>query len=118
MFLTIVDDFTRVTWTHLMKSKTNSYALMIQFLNFINTQFHVKVQRIRTNNVPDLVEGEIKQMFIQTIENQRSCSRTPQQNVVERKHRHLLETARSLLLQSKLPLRYWGILGYIGVSVY
>lgn len=34
---------------------------------------------------------------------------TPQQNwTVERKHRYLLDTARSILFYANLPLKFWG----------
>jgi histone deacetylase 1/2 len=37
-----------------------------------------------------------------------SCTHTSQQNgVVERKHRHLVETGLALLAHSSLPLCYW-----------
>ena len=43
------------------------------------------------------------------ILHQFSCAYTPQQNeVVERKNRHLVETARTLLLHHKVPQRFLG----------
>ncbi|GJV35020.1 retrovirus-related pol polyprotein from transposon TNT 1-94 [Tanacetum coccineum] len=40
---------------------------------------------------------------------QTSCTDTPQQNgVAERKHRHLIETARSFLLSADVPSVFWG----------
>jgi len=40
---------------------------------------------------------------------QSSCHYTPQQNgVVERKNRHLIETAWTLLLHANLPPKFWG----------
>ena len=43
------------------------------------------------------------------IIHQSSCAHTPQQNgVAERKNRHLVETARTILLHGNVPFRFWG----------
>ena len=40
---------------------------------------------------------------------QTSCTNTPQQNgVAERKNRHLLEIARSMMFSMQVPKPYWG----------
>lgn len=47
-----------------MKHKIDSCDLMIELLNFVGTQFNVNVQSIRTDNAPDLVESDMKKLFM------------------------------------------------------
>ncbi|XP_056691697.1 uncharacterized protein [Spinacia oleracea] len=88
---------------------TRPFKLLHQFLVDVATQFELSVKHIRSDNALDLTEGKMKELFLNKgILHQKSCSYTPQQNgVVERKHKHLLETTRALAFQSKLPDRYW-----------
>ncbi|XP_060188475.1 uncharacterized protein LOC132617483 [Lycium barbarum] len=39
-FLTIVDDYSRCTWTHLMGAKNNAFDLLKAFIAMVDTQFH------------------------------------------------------------------------------
>ncbi|XP_075088221.1 uncharacterized protein LOC142170257 [Nicotiana tabacum] len=76
------------------------------FMWIYGNQFHSSIQTLRSDNAFELGSStEVVSFFsAQGILHQTSCPHTPQQNgVVERKHKHLLETARSLLFQSKLP---------------
>ncbi|GJR67772.1 retrovirus-related pol polyprotein from transposon TNT 1-94 [Tanacetum coccineum] len=53
----------------------------------------------------------------QGIVHQKSMVYTPQQNaIVERKHRHLLDTARALKFHSGLPNKFWGCLCFATVT--
>lgn len=109
-FLTIVDDFTRTTWTHLMSHKSNSLTILKAFVTFAKTQFEKPAKVIRSDNDMEFCSHEANQFYSQKgILHQSTCVETPQQNgIVERKHKHLLETARALLFQSKLPIKFWG----------
>ncbi|XP_074310098.1 uncharacterized protein LOC141645801 [Silene latifolia] len=95
-FLTIVEDFTRCTWTHLLTCKSSAFSFIKAFLKMVDTQFDKKVKIIRSDNALELGRSNaISQSFIDNgIIHQTSCIHTPQQNgVVERKHKQLLETA-------------------------
>jgi len=111
-FLTIVDDFSRATWTYLLSTKSSVFPTLKSFLSLIERQFSAKVKIIRSDNAYELGAGIHLSEFFSSkgIIHQTSCVGTPQQNgVVERKHRHLLETCRALLYQSHLPKKFWGI---------
>ena len=77
----------------------------------IFTQFNAKIKIFRSENALELGSSRAATQFFQSkgIIHQTNTRDTPQQNgIVERKHRHLLETARALFVQSKLPIIFWG----------
>lgn len=114
-FLTIVDDCTRVTWVYLLKDKSSVITVFPEFLAFVETQFTTSVKAIRTDNAPELSFTSL--LKTKGIQHYFSCAYTPQQNyVVERKHQHILNVARSLLFQSNIPLDYWG--DFIQTAIY
>ncbi|XP_019235365.1 PREDICTED: uncharacterized protein LOC109215706 [Nicotiana attenuata] len=41
-FHTIVDDYTRATWTHLMGAKSNAFDLLKAFISMVETQFQLE----------------------------------------------------------------------------
>ena len=107
-FLTIVDDFTRFTWVHLMSLKSNTQSLIKSFFSWVKTQFNRDIKILRSDN-----GGEFTSLRSFLDERgtifQHTCAYTPQQNgVVERKHCHLLNVARALRFQANLPLQFWG----------
>ena len=99
-FLTIVDDFSRATWTHLMVTKDEAISILKSFVTMVLTQFHAHVKTIRSDNSLEFSKsGEALEFFNKHgLTHQTSCVQTPQQNgIVERKHKHLLEVSRALL---------------------
>jgi len=108
-FLTLADDYTRSTWTHLMVTKDEAFHLIRSFVAMVKTQFNRVVKVLRSDNALELgLSNEALDFFASTgITHQTSCTQTPQQNgVVERKHKHLLEVSRALLFQSNLPIKF------------
>lgn len=109
-FLTQVDDNSRMTWVYLLQNKSYYGATLQDFCSYVENHFHSSIKTIRTDYAPEFSDKFcIKFMREHGIVHQTTCSHRPQQNArVERKHRHILEVARALKLQSGLPNTYWG----------
>lgn len=109
-FLTLVDDFSRVTWLYLLEHKSDYLSSMRTFLNYVKTHFKTTIKVIRSDNALEFSDKECIHFYAQNgILHQKSCIFKPQQNArVERKHRQILEVARTLKFQSGVPIHYWG----------
>ncbi|CAM8999548.1 unnamed protein product [Rhodiola kirilowii] len=109
-FLTIVEDMSRVTWTYLMQYKSEAADNLISFYMMICNQFGCSIKTVRSDNGAEFLSSKVT-TFLRShgCIQQTSCAYSPHQNgVVERKHRHLLEVARALKFQSKVPDFLWG----------
>ncbi|XP_075092259.1 uncharacterized protein LOC142172522 [Nicotiana tabacum] len=94
---------------HLLKSEV--IVVLKQYVAMIKTQFNTMIRIVRSDNGTQFFNSQCTELFTKLgIIHQSSCPYTPQQNgVVERKHRHILDTARALKFQASIPLRYWGM---------
>eukprot|EP00268_Persea_americana_P059265 TRINITY_DN7252_c0_g2_i3.p1 TRINITY_DN7252_c0_g2~~TRINITY_DN7252_c0_g2_i3.p1 ORF type:complete len:904 (-),score=94.40 TRINITY_DN7252_c0_g2_i3:300-3011(-) len=108
-FVTFIDDYSRFTWIYFLHAKSDVFSVFKVFLSYVENQFSTTIKILRSDSGGEYVSKEF-QTFLQSkgIISQRSCPYTPQQNgVSERKNRHLLDIARSLLLASSVPTRFW-----------
>nr|GEY30081.1 copia protein [Tanacetum cinerariifolium] len=107
--LVIVDDYSRYTWVHFLRSKDEAPEVIIKFLKRITVLLQSPVIIIRTDNGTEFKNQVLKEYFDTIgISHQMSSVRTPQQNgVVERRNRTLVEAARTMLIFSCAPLFLW-----------
>ncbi|XP_016510401.2 uncharacterized protein LOC107827725 [Nicotiana tabacum] len=52
--LTIVDDVTRATWSHLLSSKANAFTILKSFIHIVHTKFGSPVKTVRSDNAFEL----------------------------------------------------------------
>ncbi|GJZ41573.1 retrovirus-related pol polyprotein from transposon TNT 1-94 [Tanacetum coccineum] len=107
--LVIVDDYSRYTWTHFLRSKDETPEVLIDFLTLVQRGLHAQVRTVRTNKGTEFLNKTLHAYFAKEgIRHERSTAQTPEQNgVVERRNRTLVEVARTMLSVAKVPLFFW-----------
>ncbi|GKB47822.1 retrovirus-related pol polyprotein from transposon TNT 1-94, partial [Tanacetum coccineum] len=107
--LVIVDDYSRYTWTHFLRSKDETPAVLIDFLTLVQRGLHAQVRTVRTDKGTEFLNKTLHAYFAKEgIRHETSITQTPKQNnVVERRNRTLIEAARTMLRAAKVPLFFW-----------
>lgn len=104
-----IDDFTRMTWLYLLHDLSEVSKYFEQFTNEVKSQYSAVIKIFRFDNALEYKTGHFQSLIHSNgILHETSCFRTPQQNgVAERKHRHLLEVTRCLMLNMNVPKHFW-----------
>ncbi|GJR23580.1 putative ribonuclease H-like domain-containing protein [Tanacetum coccineum] len=107
--LVVTDDFSRFTWSFYLGTKDETFYVLKEFIALIENQLNKKVKGIRCDNGTEFKNAKLIELCGEKgIKRDYSNPRTPQQNgVAERKNRTLIEAARTMLADSKLPTMFW-----------
>ncbi|GKD33100.1 putative ribonuclease H-like domain-containing protein [Tanacetum coccineum] len=107
--LVVTDDYSRFTWVFLLATKDETSGILKYFITGIENLVDHKVKVIRCDNGTEFKNREMNQFCeMKGILRQFSIARTPQQNGVSKgRNKTLIEAARTMLADSKLPTTFW-----------
>ncbi|GJW34999.1 putative ribonuclease H-like domain-containing protein [Tanacetum coccineum] len=107
--LVVTDDYSRFTWVFFLATKDETSEILKNFIKEIENIADKKVKIIMCDNGTEFKNKVIDDFCREKgIRREYSVARTPQQNgVAERRNRTLIEAARTMLADSKLPTTFW-----------
>ncbi|GJZ83053.1 putative ribonuclease H-like domain-containing protein, partial [Tanacetum coccineum] len=89
--LVVTDDYSRFTWVFFLATKDKTSGILKSFIIRIENLVDYKVKVIRCDNGTEFKNTEMNQ----------------QNGVTERRNKTLIEAARTMLADSKLPTTFW-----------
>ncbi|GJU53596.1 putative ribonuclease H-like domain-containing protein [Tanacetum coccineum] len=107
--LVVTNDYSRFTWVFFLTTKDETSEILKNFIKEIENLVDKKVKIIRSDNRTEF-KNKVMDDFCSKkgIKREYSITRTPQQNgMAERRDRTLIEAARTMLADSKLPTTFW-----------
>ncbi|GJS39407.1 ribonuclease H-like domain-containing protein [Tanacetum coccineum] len=107
--LVVTDDYSRFSWVFFLATEDETSDILKSFITGVENLIDQRVKVIRCDNGTEFKNKEMNQFCERKgIKREFSVARTPQQNgVAERKNRTLIEAARTMLADSKLPTTFW-----------
>ncbi|WVZ97134.1 LOW QUALITY PROTEIN: hypothetical protein U9M48_042689 [Paspalum notatum var. saurae] len=107
--LVVVDDFSRFSWVFFMEFKDEAFGFVWDLVLRLGNESHKVMRAIRSDNGEEFMNSRFENFCRDLgLEHQFFSPYTPPQNgVVERKNRTLVEMARTMLDEHRTPRRFW-----------
>ena len=108
-FLTFTDNKSRYSWVYILKTKDEVFDRFLEWKALVERTTKKKLKTLRTDNGGEYTStGFENYLKAEGIRHELTVPKTPEQNgVAERLNRTLVEMARSMLLDARLPKKFW-----------
>ena len=101
-FVTFIDDNTRYVWVYPLKHKDEVFDRFLEWKALVEKSSGRKLKVFRTDNGGEYTSTKFQDYLkAEGVRHERTVPKTPEQN------RTLVETTRSMLIDSKLPHKFW-----------
>ena len=109
-FVTFIDEYSRMIWLYLIKAKSEVFSVFKRFKLMTENQSGKLVQILRTNGGKEYLSNEFEAYCSENgMLHEVTAPYTPQHNgMAERRNRMILNMAKSMIKQKKLPHSLWG----------
>ena len=116
-FILFIDDYTRMTWVYFMREKSEVFKIFKKFKNLVENQSNQKIKVIRSDRRKEYTSNEFNKFCEdEGVEHQLTVGYAPEQNgVSERKNRTVMEMARLMLEEKRIPKTFWAEAVYTAV---
>ncbi|KAM1224599.1 hypothetical protein COP2_044628 [Malus domestica] len=108
-FMLLIDDLTRMIWVYFLRYKSDAFNCFKKFKAMVELQSGFKIKCLRNDRGGEFKSSEFNLFYEKKgIQRQFTLAYTPQQNgVVERKNRTVIEMAKSMLHEKRMPYFPW-----------
>lgn len=109
-FMSFIDEFSRMMWLYLIKTKGEAFEIFQQFKVMAEKQSGKFIKVLRTDGGREYVSNVFEEFCIKHgIQHEVTAPYTLQHNgLAERRNRTVLNMVRSMLKEKRLPHSFWG----------
>ncbi|CAL9010567.1 unnamed protein product [Prunus brigantina] len=108
-FLTFIDDYTRMCWVFFLQHKSQVLNVFKRFKSMVELQSGYKIKKLRSDRGGEYISLEFLKFCDDVgMEKQLTVAYSPQQSgVAERKNRTIVEMTRTMMVEKRIPLKFW-----------